>query len=283
MTHQDDDFDEYVEETSDPVRGSQRLLIIILSVGCLALAISNVVLAMRVNQLRRGGFDGAPAASAPAPSAAMAPTPSTVVPPALTPESEPAASPTPTSKSAAPPPSPADSQVAATPPAAERLPADSQVAATPPAAERRAVSRGRVRERAAPPPREVSEPSAPAAAIASPPSREPERRSRPTADVAPPTPEPPTAELPPRGGTRARQEARVAAVTRTTERSEPAAVTPVSPATPATPERATATWMVQEYGRADAASRARAVADFYGAHSPDGAYWRRVLAEIARR
>jgi len=267
MTHEDDDFDEYVEETSDPVRGSQRLLIIILSVGCLALAISNVVLATRVNQLRRGSIDGAPAASAPAPSAAMAPTPSTVAPPALTPESEPAASPTPTSKAAAPPPSPADSQVAATPPAAER----------------RAVSRARVRERAAPPPREVSEPSAPAAAIASPPSREPERRSRPTADLAPPTPEPPTAELPPRGGTRARQEARVAAVTRTTERSEPAAVTPVSPATPATPERATATWMVQEYGRADAASRARAVADFYGAHSPDGAYWRRVLAEIARR
>jgi hypothetical protein len=41
--------------------------------------------------------------------------------------------------------------------------------------------------------------------------------------------------------------------------------------------------MVQEYGRTDAETRARAVADFYGAHSPDGAYWRRVLAEIARR
>ena len=78
----------------------------------------------------------------------------------------------------------------------------------------------------------------------------------------------------------------MAAVTRTTERSEPGMVTPVSPVSPvspATPERATATWMVQEYGRADAESRARAVADFYGSHSPDGAYWRRVLGEISRR
>jgi hypothetical protein len=40
---------------------------------------------------------------------------------------------------------------------------------------------------------------------------------------------------------------------------------------------------VQEYGRVDAETRARAVAEFYGAHSPDGAYWRRVLAEITRR
>lgn len=282
MTHQDDDFDEYVEETSDPVRGGQRLLIIILSVGCLALAISNVVLAMRVNQLRRGSIDGTPAASAPTPSAAIAPapTPSTVVPPTVSPEPEPAASPTPTAKSAAPPPAPAESQVAATPPGAERRAADSQVAATPPAAERRAVSRAPVRERAASPAREVGEPSPPAASIASPRSKQPERRSRSSADVAPPTPEPPQAELPPRGGSRAGQEARVAAVTRTTERSEPGMVTPVSPATP---ERATATWMVQEYGRADAESRARAVADFYGSHSPDGAYWRRVLAEISRR
>jgi len=81
----------------------------------------------------------------------------------------------------------------------------------------------------------------------------------------------------------------VAAVTRPTERTAPAPAIPER-ATPeraipdrATPERATATWMVQEYGRADAEHRARAVADFYGAHSPDGAYWRRVLAEIAGR
>ena len=43
---------------------------------------------------------------------------------------------------------------------------------------------------------------------------------------------------------------------------------------------ATAVWMVQEYGRAVAESRARSAAEFYGAHSADGAYWRRVLAEI---
>jgi hypothetical protein len=38
--------------------------------------------------------------------------------------------------------------------------------------------------------------------------------------------------------------------------------------------------MVQEYGRPDAETRARAVADFYDAQSPEGAYWRRVLGEI---
>jgi hypothetical protein len=69
-----------------------------------------------------------------------------------------------------------------------------------------------------------------------------------------------------------REQAGVAWVTRATARIASA---------PVTPERATATWMVQEYGRAEAESRARAVADFYGAQSPDGAYWRRVLAEIA--
>ena len=77
-------------------------------------------------------------------------------------------------------------------------------------------------------------------------------------------------ELPARG--KEREQARVAAATRTTERM----VT-----TPTTRERATATWMAQEYGAADAERRARTVADFYGASTADGAYWRRVAAEIA--
>jgi hypothetical protein len=42
----------------------------------------------------------------------------------------------------------------------------------------------------------------------------------------------------------------------------------------------TASWMVQEHGRHVAEARARAVADFYDAHSPEGVYWRRVLGEI---
>ena len=87
--------------------------------------------------------------------------------------------------------------------------------------------------------------------------------------VAAPPPELPKVDLPPRGTPR--PQARVAAVTRTTDR--PAAA-------PSSPERSTAAWMVQEYGRTDAETRARAVAEFYGAHSHDGAYWRRVLAEI---
>jgi hypothetical protein len=87
--------------------------------------------------------------------------------------------------------------------------------------------------------------------------------------VAAPTSELPKLDLPPRSTPR---QARVAAVTRTTDRLA---------TTPSSPERATAAWMVQEYGRTDAESRARAVAEFYGAHSHDGAYWRRVLAEIS--
>src|SRR5687767_3655039 len=51
MAHED--FEEYAEERSERVTGSRRLLIITLSVGCLALAVSNVLLAMRVGELRR--------------------------------------------------------------------------------------------------------------------------------------------------------------------------------------------------------------------------------------
>jgi len=174
-----DEFDEYVEDRPEPARGSQRLLIIILSVGCLALAVSNVVLAMRVTQLRRA------------------------------------------------------------------LVAERPAVAPAPAADRSA-------ETVTPPIPKAPVPPAPKAEV-----------------VAAPAPELPNLDLPPRSTPR---QARVAAVTRTTDR----------PATaPSSPERSTAAWMVQEYGRTDAESRARAVAEFYGAHSHDGAYWRRVLAEIS--
>jgi len=257
MTYRDDELDEdgYVEEESPPARGTQRLLIIILGVGCLALATSNVFLAMRVTQLRRAAAVERPAAVPDA--AATAPTPTA-------PATESASVEPPlTAPSAAPPSS------STTEPAAPDL---------PPSAERPAVTRKpSAATTAARPRREASEPPAPAASIATPaPAAEPARR--PTRDVAAPAPEPARApDLPP--SARAREQARVAAVTRATERIAPAP----SIGEGATRERATATWMVQEYGWTDAEHRARAVADFYGAHSPDGAYWRRVLAEIAGR
>ncbi|HEX3177394.1 MAG TPA: hypothetical protein VHZ49_12010 [Methylomirabilota bacterium] len=53
-----------------------------------------------------------------------------------------------------------------------------------------------------------------------------------------------------------------------------------TPAGASSRERATAAWMIGEYGRADAERRAREATDFYGPQSAEGAYWRRVLAEI---
>jgi cell division protein FtsN len=247
MAHRDDEFDEYVEERPEPVRGSQRLLIIILSVGCLALAVSNVVLAMRVTQLRRALVAERPAV-APAPAA---------------------------DRSADAPTQPAERAAVASSSSVEGPAAAPAPAAEPPAprpsAERRVMTQAPAADRANTAER-PAEPPTPAASIASsaltPAASEPAPPT-PRAAVAAPAPEPPKLDLPPRS--RPREQARVAAVTRTTDR--PAAV-------PSSPERSTAAWMVQAYGRADAESRARTVAEFYGAHSSDGAYWRRVLAEI---
>ena len=231
----DDELNEYVEDRPEPGRGRQRLLIIILSVGCLALAVSNVVLAMRVTELRRALVAERPAV-APAPrvdgpaDAATPPAERATVAPAATVE-RPAASPA------------ADTERPAPRPSAERT------------GDRPAEPEGRTASTAAPATTPaMSEPASPPA---------------PKTEVEAPAAEPPNVGPPQRS--RLREQARVATVTRTTDR--PAAV-------PSSPERSTAAWMVQEYGRADAESRARAVAEFYSPHSRDGAYWRRVLAEI---
>jgi hypothetical protein len=247
MGLQEDEFDDFVEDEPAPAGGTRRLLIIVLSVGCVALAISNVVLAMRVAQLRR-----APAVErSPAPEAAA------TVPTPTMPMSEPAAAEPPlTAPTVTAPPS-----SSVVPPSSVAMPPSSQ--ASPP--------RSGAMER-----RQTSESPAPAASVTTPAPAEP--AVRPRREIAAPGPErAPSSDLPPRRSPG--EEARVAAVTRATERLAPAPTTSER----GTPERATATWMVQEYGRADAEHRARAVADFYGAHSPDGAYWRRVLAEIAGR
>jgi hypothetical protein len=258
----EDEFDQYIEERGEPVRGSQRLLIIILSVGCLALAVSNVVLAMRVTQLRRALVAERPAPSAPAASVTpAAPDEAPSVAAAVGTEPRATATERPTQPSAAAADGTATSvpndRRTTTPPnrtAARSEPSERPAAPEPPTAAASVAAPG--------PPTVVSEPAPPA--------------PKPKADVLATAPEPPNVDLPPRA--RQREQARVAAVTRATDRS---AAVPSS----SSRERATADWMVQEYGRAAAESRARSVAEFYGAHSPDGAYWRRVLAEIvaARR
>jgi len=255
MAHEDD-LDQYsdddVDDSPEPVRGSRRLLIIVLGVGCLALAISDIVLAIRVTDLRRQ-LVAARAATPPSTSAERSPAPA-VERDTATPEA-----------SAQPP-------AAATPPSAERP------AAAPPARteSRRDATPARSPERAASAERSVTDTPDPAASVVSPTTSpaapEPTPAPAKAAEVEPPAPPRPKTELPARrrGG----------------EQPRVAAVTPANPergaATPSSRERATASWMVQEYGRVDAERRARAVANFYGAQSADGAYWRRVLAEIAQ-
>jgi hypothetical protein len=224
MAHEDA-LEEHVEEGPEPARGGRRLLIIVLSVGCLALAVSNVLLAVRVTELRRALV----AARATTSSATMA--------------ARPATAPT------------ADIESATSAAGAER-----PAVVSAPTPERTPSGEPSVTDDAA---ASITSPAASSAA------HEPMPAPARAAEVPPSAPP----ELPPR--TRGREQARVPAATRAGPEREAAA--------PSSPERATASWMVHEYGRADAESRARAVANFYGPHSPDGAYWRRVLAEIARR
>lgn len=223
----EDDLEPYadddVDDSPEAVRGSRRLLIIVLGVGCLALAISDVVLAIRVTELRRQ-LVAARAATTPAANAERPPAP------------------------------PVDTDTPALHGSAQR---ERPAVATPPRAERLVTDA----------PDAAASVASPAPSPAAP---EPIPAPAPAAEVAPPPPA--KSQLPPRP--RGAEEPRVAAVTRASPERGAAA--------PSSRERATASWMVQEYGRADAERRARAVADFYGTHSPDGTYWRRVLAEIAR-
>jgi hypothetical protein len=225
--HDLDEIDDDVEPSRERVPWSPRLLIVTLSVGCVALAISNIALATRVTQMRR-------ATVADRPAVARGPIESS-------PAASEQASPDPASPAASTQTAPRVSRAPDVPP-----PTAPRVASAPEAA-----------------PAPMSIPSVP------------ERETTPVA-AAPEAvrPERPAAELPPRSAPRGQQH--IASVQRTGERVMPG---------PSTPERATASWMVHEYGRVDAEARARTVADFYGAHSAEGAYWRRVLREIvtARR
>jgi hypothetical protein len=188
-----DDLDEDLPGPRERTGRSQRLLIIMLGVGCVALAVSNVVLATRVSQMRRAGTLERPPAARPA------------------------------------------------------------VADHAAVAARAAAGDGATRE-----------PPAPAASIPSPPVRPvpgapaPAERPRITAPA-------PAVELPPR------PEPRQARAPRADAKGAPG---------PPAREHATAAWMVQAHGRAAAAERARAAADFYDPESPERAYWRRVLREI---
>jgi hypothetical protein len=127
----DEDFLDYAEdEGSRPADGrNQRLLIITLSVGCLALAVSNVVLAMRVKDLTKSAGTSAtapavadtatePASSPDEPSPAVA-EPKEPVAAASIPSAPPAATPAPPAARATAPPA---AQDPAPPSAAPRSP-----------------------------------------------------------------------------------------------------------------------------------------------------------------
>jgi type IV secretory pathway VirB10-like protein len=199
----DAELQEYVEDA--PVEresGRRRLLLIILGVACVALAVSNLVLASRLMELRDRTAAAERAAAPREPGEAPAPGRT---------DTEPASAPSASIPQAAP-----------------------------------ATAAPEV------PPGPAPTPSAPVAEPA------------PAVATAPP------ADLPPRPAPRRPASGAAAS----TPRSAPGSTTAGGR------ERSTASWMVQEYGRAEAEARARAAAGFYDARSAERAYWGRVLGEI---
>jgi len=205
----DEELQEYVEDPPDEREsGGRRLLLIILGVACVALAVSNIVLATRLMELR--------------------------------------------------------DRTAAAARAAARVPGEA------PAPEHRDTGP------AAAPSASIPQP----APVTAPPELPAGPAPTPSAPVAEPATAPPV-DLPPRPAPR-RPASGVAA---STPRSAPGS-TPSPPrsapgsTTARGREQSTASWMVQEYGRAEAKARARTAAGFYDVRSAERAYWGRVLGEI---
>jgi len=110
------------------------------------------------------------------------------------------------------------------------------------------------------------------------------RAAQPPADAQPRTDAPaprvavaPSPELPPRPPAAITPPRRPSTGRAATSPAPPPSV---APAAPTTREEATATWMLETYGRDAAEERAQAALAFYDAQSPEGRYWRRVLALI---
>jgi hypothetical protein len=125
---------------------------------------------------------------------------------------------------------------------------------------------------------------------ASPPDASQSRAAVPQRAEAPPVPSeaaPPPSDLPQRPVVAApARRIPTPQVTRTPPRATqtppppPPAASGPAPTTPSMPEEATAAWMLSTYGREAAEARARAALRFYDARSPEGRYWRGVLAMI---
>ena len=235
-----EDFEDYIRERREQTEQTRRLLIGVLAGTCIALAVSNVALALWITSGRAKPAVEAPTQPNREASARAAPV-------------------------AEPPPSASiPSRAERTdPPPSVTLPKTTEPATT---AEPRAPAERAPRTEA---PRATQTPRA----DASRPTQTPRAETPPPADAPasapdmPPRAAPPSAPAPRASANGAATPAR----TMTT--------TPAGPGF-AAPEEATAAWMLSTYGRADAEARARAALHFYDAKSSEGRYWRRVLSLI---
>jgi hypothetical protein len=253
-----EDFEDFVRERREQSEQTRRMLIGVLAGTCIALAVSNVALALWITAGRarptvevptraatRETSRAAPVAESPPPSASIpAPAERADPPPSVT-------LPRMTEPSAAT----AESRVPSTQ-------ADRAARADAPRAEAaRTDAAARAETRTQPPP--------PAQA----PSSARDLPARATAPAATPRAAAAASARAP-STTALRMSANAA--------PSPARAMPTTPAGLgfAAPEEATAAWMLSTYGRADAEARARAAQQFYDARSAEGRYWNRVLVLI---
>ena len=238
-------FEDYLRERRERSERTRHLLVGVLACTCIALAVSNVFLALRLTAGR-----ARPGAEPPARAASMTEAPAR---PAGVTEA-------PARTGTGAPARPAVAPQAPAPSASVRADIDGPAPA---------VTLPKMSEATRPEPAEHATPSAPAEPAA--------RADAPEATVERPSD---SIALPPRSSV-ASTSARRAAPARAMTTPPPAALAaPAAPPTPAAPEEVTAAWMLTTYGRGDAEARARAALEFYNAQSAEGRYWRRVLALI---
>jgi hypothetical protein len=269
-------FEEFLRARREGSERTRRLLIGVLAGTCVALAAANVFLAFRL-MAGRAAVGDARARSA---AVTQPPAGDAGAPPARVDEPRARAGGSPGLGSA---PSAASPSI---PSASERAPAvtlpklsDSAPteqaepsAATP--AEPRSVTPTEPRTARPTEPRGAApraEPPRAAPPRAEPRTAQPPVDTQPRTDAtAPRVANQPSLELPPRSPAT----------------NAPPAAAPAAPMTreqatvPVAREEATATWMLETYGRDAAEERAQAALAFYDAQSPEGRYWRRVLALI---
>ena len=250
-----EDFEDFVRERREQSEQTRRMLIGVLAGTCIALAVSNVALALWITAGRARPTVEVPTRETPPRAAPVA-------------ESRPPSASIPTpAEHADPPPAvtlPRMSEPSAAT-AASRVPstqADRAARADAPRAEpARTDAAARAQTRTEPPPPT----QAPSSALDLPTrATTPAATPRAAAGASPRAPSTPAP----------RMSANAA--------PSPGRAMPTTPAGMgfAAPEEATAAWMLSTYGRADAEARARAAHHFYDARSAEGRYWNRVLVLI---